>query len=90
MDVNVDTLNYIEIKMKSVEASKTRTNVSFPGVFLMDEAALKESPGFLLTPPLMSGRNSGGEVELSLKASGAPVFSLMGGGECGVLVSSLI
>lgn len=43
-------------------------------------AAAKDEQDFLLTPPFMSGRNSRGVAELSLKASGAPVVALMNGG----------
>lgn len=67
-----------------MEASKTRTRVSFAG------HEVKESPGSL-TPPLTSGRNGGGVAELSLNASGAPVFALMyGGGESDMQRASII
>lgn len=60
--------------MKSAEASKTRTRVSFPG------HEVKDSPASLFTPPVTLRRNIGGVAELSLNASGAPVFALMNGG----------
>lgn len=71
--------------MKSAEASKTRTRVSFPG------HEVKESPASLFTPPVTLRRNIGGVAELSLNASGAPIFALMNGGgglTCSVLISA--